>query len=347
MINYSTITQQRDLVTKELEQMVNNSNLGSFSQPIARTLFGLNHRLTPLPVPMNKDQRGIVLMTRPRLNLSDENIRMDRRLAWLKTDNNKSVNHYIRCLLDPSLQDNYGITCPFVDPFQSFMPIMTNTLESLTNWKDITASTYQYPDGFYRESQSFYDGPSLDYTLYDISGSWKNVLGNIVTKIAAVWIHYGFFVFEDRLVPYPDYWWNFEIDYNTRIFKLTLDATKTYVTQMWSTIAYPLNAPTGASANFEANNPFNTSNNQVNINWRAHGTETIDNLLVEEFNAIVCQRNPRMEDKYREQYMHRLEPSELNFFNNWGYPHIDLNDNMRLSWWVFKEHYETAFLGRD
>lgn len=343
MLEYSKLLQSREDREKTglaLEKLVNTTAIGSFNQPIARNLFGLNHRIQPSPLPLNRDQHGIAFFTRPRLNLTDDNIRMDRRLAWLKTSETKSINNYIRCMLDPELQIKHNVVCPFVDPYMSFIPILTNTLESLTNWRDIAPAIYQYPEGLYRESQTFIDGPTLDYAPYDIAASFRNIQGNIVTKMLAVWLHYAFFVFEGRLTPYPEYWWNFEIDYNTRIFKLSLDTTKTYVTSILSTIAYPTNAPTGATGNYEANAPFNEANNQLAINFRAHGTETLDDILFLEFNQIVQMRNPRMRDGERQEKMHKLVGKELTFFNNFGYPHIDLRTK-ELSYWIFKEHYNT------
>lgn len=331
-----------DFRTRQLENLANRGPIGSIAQPITRALFGINHRIQPGAVPINKDQHGIALFTRPRLNLTDENIMYDRRLAWLRSSNPASISTYIRCMLDPDLQQKGLVTCPFVDPYQAFIPIFTNTLESLVNWQDIAPGTYEYHPGLYKEARNFIDGPSINYTTYDISASFRNVIGNIITRMTAVWLHYASCVFEGRLVPYPEYWWNFETDYDTRIFKLSLDASKEYVTQVTSTIAFPLSSPTGASSNYEANQPFNESLNQLSIPFRAHGLETYDDILIEEFNMIVEERNPSMKSEDREVYMHELKKDELAYFNNYGYPRIDMRTK-RLSWWISKDQYKYHF----
>lgn len=330
-----------------LEYVTQNGPHSSRFSPVTRALYGIDPFQQTGALPLHKDGYGLVFFTRPELNLSTENIQNDRRLALLVTNEETSINNYVRCMLDPYLQiggDDRPIRCPLVDPHQAFIPILTNTCQSLSGLRDVAPPTYTSAEGQYRESMSFVDGPSIDYTTYDIQASFRNIIGNIVTRMMFVWTHYASLCFDGTLVSRPDYWLDNEVDYNTRIFKISLDPNKEYVTQISSTITFPLNSPVGASGNFENNTPFNSSNDQVSISFRAHGYETYDNILIEEFNACVIYRNDAMRDGRREGNMVLLDRALINIFKNRAYPRINPGTS-RLEWWVFREDYHRVMTG--
>lgn len=328
-----------------LEQLVQNSSQSSRYSPMTRALYGIDPYNETGALPMSKDGFGLVFFTRPELNLSQDNIKYDRRLASLLTTEQNSVNNYIRCMLDPSLQMGFRnipegtVQCPLVDPRQAFIPILTNTCESLSGLRDLNPSTFQTAEGKYRESMSFPDGPSIDYTTYDIQASFRNIVGNIVTRMTFVWLHYMSLCFDGTIVSYPEYWLDNEFDFNSRMFKLSLDVNKEYVTQISSSILFPLNSPIGASGNFENTTPFNRSNDSISISWRAHGSETFDNILIQEFNDCVAYRNSAMLDGSRQGRMQLLTMDEISFFKNTCYPRIN-PDNSKLEWWVDIENYK-------
>ena len=58
-----------------LDDVSHYSSIGPISTAISNNLFGINHRQTPSPVPLNRDHYGLAFFTRPQLNLQDENIR--------------------------------------------------------------------------------------------------------------------------------------------------------------------------------------------------------------------------------------------------------------------------------
>lgn len=329
-----------------IESITARGPLGSLDSPVARALWGINHRSQPGAIPTHKDQQGYVFFSRPNLNLSSENIQFDRRLAFLNTNEPMSINAYIRCMLDPSLQGRNEAQCPLVDPHQAFIPILTETIESISGFRDIAPGVYTTPEGMFKESMSWIDGPSVDYTTYDIPASFRNIVTNIVTRMSFVWTHYQSLVMQGVIVPYPNYWLDHEADFNTRIFKLNMDQTKTYVTQITSTIAEPTSSPVGAAANFEKSGPYNRTNDQVSVNFRCHGMETYDAILLEEFNEVVCYRNEFMRDGKREASYKKIPTRALQAFNYAGYPRIDPNTN-ELEWWVPNADYAQIMGNED
>lgn len=330
---------QRERIGREIEQATRDGPFGALESSITRAFSGINHRGQPGALPMHKDHFGLTFFTRPRLNLSTDNISFDRRMAFLITDEANSINNYIRCMLDPELQIGpEAIKCDLVDPRQAFIPIFTNTLESLPGWRDLAPGTHTSAEGIYKESMSWIDGPSIDYTTYDINGSFRNVVGNVITRMAFIWTHYQSLIFEDTLVPYPQYWLENEMDFNTRIFRLNLDPTRRYVTQVTSTIATPISAPIGAAANFENSGPYNRSNDQVSVNFRCHGLETYDAILIKEFNLLVEQSNPQMVDGPRQTNYVKIPQWYLGILNHEGFPRIDPATN-ELEWWISRARF--------
>ena len=103
-----------------------NLPLGSVSKAIADNLYGINCRQTGNAVPMAKDMYGFTFFTRPQLNLTRLNITNHRRFYSLLNQNPASYQVYTRLMLDPKLSHVGGLTSPLVDPFNAFIPILTN-----------------------------------------------------------------------------------------------------------------------------------------------------------------------------------------------------------------------------
>ena len=74
-------------------------------------------------------------------------------------------------------------------------------------------------------------------------------------------------------------------------------------------------------------------NKDITVRFQCHGFETLDDILVYEFNAATQIFNPSMRDDRRDYDMHKLTKLELPFFNNRGYPRINTN-TYELEWWV-------------
>jgi len=331
--------------TELIEKVSRGTAIGSVESAITKAWYGINHRRTPQKLPRYKDTNNLVFMTRPRLNLSDGNIRANRLLARLETGINDSVANAIRCLLDPSLQKNPArgqpiIKCNVVDENQAFIPIITNTIESLSGFPNLTAFTYTSPEGMYKESLSMVDGPSKNRTTYDIQLSFRNIVGDPVTTLFEIWGHYMALVFDATIVPYPSFISKFEIDYNSRLWSINLDPTLTYVTRIGSSIVFPLDSPNGVASNFERDRIFTSANETISISLRAHGYETNDPILVEEFNRCVeSMHGSRFDARSRYNYFSQVPKFLLGYFNNIGYPYIDPT-TYELSWWVRRQTFD-------
>lgn len=325
----------------------------SFGQPVTNSFFGINYMQTPLPVPMNKDHYGLTFFTRPQLNLQTKNMMRIREMFPLITTDELSVFRAIRCMLDPRLQlysneqdvggEHMGVDCRLIDPLNPFMPLLTNHLVSLSGFPDKVAPVYRSPEGQYREVHSMVDGTSKNYSAYNISATFRNSRGDPVTKLFDAWITYATAVFEGLCVPYVDYLLGGLIDYNTRIYRVTLDPSKRYVSGIAACgAAFPLSSPKGQQYDYNIDKPYNDANNQITIQFEANGAIWDDDILVWQFNALVGGFHPLMRTRAQREANMVLVPAELaNAFNCRAYPRIDPHTRM-LEWWVSKEYYSSV-----
>lgn len=341
-VDLPTFLSQKNLGTPaaNVEHVQLLSQISPSSTAIGSSFYGINHRQTPPAIPINRDYYGLAFFTRPAMNLSTANLQTHRLFTPLLTTVKDSLPRAIRCLLDYTLVQD-GVSSPFVDPQQAFIAPLTNHLLSLNGWPDISVQEFQSHEGLYKEVFGFVDGNITEAVRsYELTATFRNIPGDPITAFFFYWCQYMAAVFEGTLVPYPDMIWENEIDYNTRIYRVVLDSTKTKVQKIAATGAsFPLTSPTGAAFNFDSQQgPLNSSNDQITINFRCFGATYLDDILIDEFNRTVVLFNSNMADAVRTSKYTKVPMSALPIFNNTGYARIDPN-TYELEWWVDNDQY--------
>lgn len=327
--------------TQNVNDASARSPYGTLDDVIGRSFYGINHRQQPLPVPINKDYFGLTFFTRPQLNLSSDNLRAERLLTPLLSKDSTSLQRIIRCSLDHRLESN-NISSPLVDNRQAFIPLLTNNLLSISGWPDVTLPIFTSEPGVYGEVFAQADGVTANYSTYNIQANFRNLPGDPVTLLFFYWLHYASLVFEGVLIPYPEKIIENEIDYMTRIYRLVLDPTKTFVKKIAACgVSIPESAPIGASFNYEAGKPINESSDQVSIPFRCLGAIYMDDILIKNFNDTTILFNPTMADRPRPDLYVKISPLLLSYFNNTGYPRIN-PDTRELEWWIDRVIYDSA-----
>jgi hypothetical protein len=322
-----------------LERVYNATPLGPLPSNMVNTIYGINHRQTQLALPFNRDGFGLTFFTRPRMNLTTNNIRFVRQMYPLLNTEPRSIQRIIRTTLDPQIAfgsdpRNQSITSPYVDVSNMFIPLLSNLCLTISGWPDFVVDTHTTPEGHYRESHSMVDSSVEIKNTYELSASFRNIPNNPVTLLFFFWLFYMAKVFEGEMIPYGSSMWETEIDYNTRIYRLILDPTKRYVQHILATgAAFPLNAPVGALGNFDNSQPYNEANDNVNIRFQCIGMDYNDPISVQEFNAAVVLMNPGMEISTRDSYYIKIPYQVLSFFNMRGYPQINTS-TMELEWYI-------------
>lgn len=317
---------------------------GSISRAIGNTFYSINHRGTQAAIQQNRDFYGLTLFTRPQLNMSLENLRSSRAFIPLLTQDTMSIGRAVRSYLDPRLYLE-GIDCPVVDPENVFLPLLGNHCLSVSGWPDIELQSYQSEPGVYKEVFGFVDSTDDLRGAYTVTASFRNMPGSPILVLIRTWMDYMQKVFRGDLVPYPDYIMHNKIDYNTRIWRLILDPTKTYVVQLGCCgAAYPVSWPGGKTFDYRIDQPLNTDTHELSIQFQCYGAMYNDPVLVRQFNQAVSIFCPSMRDKVRSAVMQKVPPEAMGLLNNTGnsgFARIN-PDTYELEWYVRKDDYKEA-----
>lgn len=322
-----------------------NVGQANLNKQASDTFFGLNITQRNASLPPNTENHGYVFFTRPLMNMSYDNLVVDRVLSSLLASDVESVQRKIRAYFDPRhpSPDWSNFEAKGVDNKQAFIPLLTNNIISLSGWPDFTLNTRTDPPGLYREAYSYVDDIPYNYETNDVVATFRNLTGDPITYMMLMWGWYMALAYEGRIMPYPDLLALNEIDYHTRIYRLVMDRTRTYVSRIAACgAAYPITAPVGNIFNFEGDgsqSPFSNVDDQVSINFRYMGFTYYDNLLVYEFNTTVEEFNRDMSDDNRSRNMVKLQNYEKNYFQRYAYARIN-EHTLELEWWVDKAYYE-------
>lgn len=316
---------------------------------ITQLFRGFDHRQSGANFQRDTYNHGYVFYTRPMMNLSYDNISGDPLLSLLIDENTRSPFRYIRALLDP--QGRYDSALLASD--QAFIPILTNTCVSHSGWPDIGIDSYVAPDGLRRESWAIGDSVAEFNSTIDLTASFENSYGNILSYMFHIWIKYIGAVKLGEMEPYPQAWMLDYADYMSRCWRVVLDKQKKYVVAIATSVAsYPENVPIGASFNFNKESVFPQDTDQVSIQWKSNAIEYNYGHLYEEFNENVCFYNAGMLDGAREQlYIKIGEPhpqdpqgfnrnaNDINLVNYENlYPRIN-PETYEFEWWMKRQDY--------
>lgn len=294
------------IIDRSIDSILESLPIGSVQKAIANNLYGINFRQTGNAVPNSKNHNGFIFFTRPQLNMSTINLTNYRGFYNLLSQNKASYQRYTRCMLDPRmgatgpLDTSPGITCPFVDRRNPFIPILTNNALSGSGWPDITVPVHTSESGLYGEEHSMVDGVTNNFEAFDLDFVFKNTKGNPLIYMFYVWVKYQSLVTEGILNPYLDMITEVEIDYNTRAYRIVLDNQKRYITDIACTGAsFPTNVPTGNLFDYNSDAPYITRNGEINLRFRSNGFMAFEDIIKYWFNQAVAIFNPDLREVLR------------------------------------------------
>jgi len=322
--------------------------LGSPDSIFHDVLFGINRRIRGDVVPANNDLQGLTLFTRPNLNLTYDNISQVRVMTHLMTEEPLSFQRAVRVLLDTTQSvEGWGegkkkISTSLVDEKLPYIAMLTNAIVSCSGWPDLSLNPYVSPEGMMKESWIMNNKVMECYEHFTLSCGFQNMRGDPVSLLFLMWETYMSAVYTGKMVPYPQMLVDNEIDYMTRIYRLILDKTGTYV-QKWASIGagFPVSNNSGAAFNFSRDQPFTTELDQIQVNFSCVGAIYNDPITLEELNLTTVALNDILRDSvYGRDKTYIPIPAEyIKLFNYRGYPIVDLKTN-RLQWYVHRQWIE-------
>lgn len=321
--------------------------LGRFSgyNPIRSALTdayrGINQNAASVYVPVDNSQYGLVFFTRPRLNLSYYNITQDRVFTPLHNTDKTSTYSVIRAYLDPIGHRIRNEGSDFVDTQSPWICMLSNYIETLSGFPDPVFDTYTTKAGMYREELSMMDGFAVDYSAYDVTCTFKNPKGNVVLDLFHIWTRYATRVKEGVVNPYPENLFQNIIDYNTRIYRITLDETRRFITNIAACgAAFPTSMNLGAMSDYDRNKVTTDAGDILSVTFKCNGAMYRDPILMDEFNSVTCIFNQAMigADNRKKNFV-KLSQRERVWFNMKAIPWINL-DTSELEWYVTKADYD-------
>jgi hypothetical protein len=226
-----------------------------------------------------------------------------------------------------------------IDNRQAFLPLLSNSLVSMSGWPDLVANAYSSPEGMAKETWMMNDSIVKVNGRFDLNCSFQNMLGDPITLLFQAWLTYMGAVYLGTMSPYIISLIENEIDYMTRVYRFVLDYSGRFI-QKWACcgVAMPTSLNIGSSFDMDRANPFSTSVDQVSMSFACIGAEYNDPVILDDFNKTVITQNARMADGARQEDYVKIPRDERNLFNYNGYPRVNLKNN-ELEWWIDKDIY--------
>lgn len=305
------------------------------------TLYGFNSDFGKRYLHPSRNNRGLVFFVRPQLNLTDENIKFSRMLYGNLASQGHSISNFVRQTLDPRLAQTAAVEV--INNKQAFIPLLTNTLTSLTGFPDVELPTSSSSPGLLNEVYTLPDGAVDLYGPVEISGSFSNTTGEPVMNLIHTWVIATSLMIQGKIRPYADFIAEHERCFDTRIFRLVLDQTGRFVRRIAATgPGFCDSVGVGAGFNYNALSHFIEGDEVHSFRFKMAGIEYKDPILVYEFNEIGIIFQPLLHDDMREENLRIIPPEFRHIVNYMGYPRID-PETMELQMWVEKDKAREIF----
>lgn len=324
----------------EIDLVKRRGGYGSVNSSSFNVLHGINRGSAGNHVSPNEDHQGFVFFTKPILNLSTGNVMGIRKLQYLASTDPNSIACAIKCMLNPA---SFGlkyeptqVRSAAIDDTSPFIPVLTNTLRSLSGWPDSVVDFFTSEEGLAKQVYGWADSRAENYGTYDLTATFSNVAGDVVGNLASVVREYMCRVAEGTtMVPYPEFIAENEIDYQMRIYTLITDKTKRYLQKIACTGAAMIGAvPDGAAFNHSADNNLVADTNETSIPFKCFGVRYNDPIIIRDFNDVGIMFNPAMAtEATRKKSMTLLTSTEAALFNYKGNVRINTETNA-IEWWI-------------
>lgn len=284
-----------------MEQLVDSiskdSGIGQMNDAYFNMMRGINHRGLGNPVSSNQDNTGLILFTRPDLNLSYDNLARQRVLMPLATqqDEPPTLQRAVRSILDPR-GNKRGINSPLVNELSPFISVLTNNLISLSGWPDIAPETYSSKEGVMLEAWSMITGIAKHNGNFDLTASFRNTQGSPITLLILTWLYYAYGVRFENMEPYMENVVNTTVDSKTRIYHFILDPGRQYIqhSAVAGFGAQPTTFPIGNLFNYTGGDTMQQSQEQLPITFKCSVAEYNDPINFRELNRLVAEFNPML-----------------------------------------------------
>lgn len=297
-----------------IDDIHRDAGYGGRSTQYAETARGFdiyNRGQTVIP---SRSATGLVFFTRPLLNLTYGNLSLDNTFLPWRDAPPESILRMTRVFLDPinqTKQDSYlkdkdgiytksldieRVTSPMVDPYNPFIPLLSNRLLSLSGWPDVRMDHYASDAGLRGEQWIMADGIGEVNGAFTLDSTFSNREGDDIYILFDLYLKYIYRVTVGDIRPYAKMIAMRMLDYMMRAYSFTLDGTMKYITHYACTGAmFPTNLPSGIPHNYDYQENIKSGLDQISISWQCTGARYNDNRILLDFNKLVGMFNRDLE----------------------------------------------------
>lgn len=325
-----------------LDDIVRTQGHGSYRGVSTATMWGIDHENVSTYIEAPHEEYGLVFFTKPMLNLSYNNILQDTRTSLMASKNNLSMPRIIKGLLDPISQLDPRFSCPIIDRYSAFIPLLTNTCTNISGAPSLYLNSFETPAGKMGEVYSMPDSHAEQYEAWTCSATFNNGPGGITSEMFSKYVTYMGLLREGVFRRRQGFSYDNRRDYDIRAYSIVFDSTRRYIQKISCPGAmYPVGVDNGKDFDMVKDNQGTIieDSKTVSVSFKAMGYYSRDPIVFLMFNQTVINMNPFMHPNFIKQYMVEI-PDELRlYYNKVGYPLIDMNTS-KLRWFMFKEDFE-------
>lgn len=302
-----------------LSESFKSAGLGPTTATVSNFLSRLDRHGTAL-LPANTLNYGYTFITRPRLNMTEGNLRQYPVLSSLLNTDPNSVSFMIRMLLDTRLHRNKRInygggatavksykdneaatlsdiakTSPLLDIENPFFTPLCNGLKGISGWPDFNLAEETTEGDFHSGDFTFIKGSDYNNKTQELSLEFKDVQGSIILATFYYWCLYMALQAKGVVMAYGDDIYLQRLNYTVSIYRFITDPSRKHI--VWwakATGCFPKSVPIGALFNVNQNEVSISSAHEFSVPFVANDIKYNDPGIILDFNTLVSSYCPDM-----------------------------------------------------
>lgn len=313
-----------------------------FDAPVIKTLSGIRilgpgHQFNPIP----DDSIGLSFVSRPLLNLSDENLSLFPNFFPMYKSRANSIMSYCRGMLDKQWGLANSGNIAFFDPYTAWLTPLTNYLKVSSGFPDLSLGVGTSSPGFRQEVYRFINSILQHNGAYPIRQSYYMTQPKFLPFIFEIWLNYinEVTLGDNGVEPYGEALKQNYQDYDCRIYHMILNRNMRNIEWLFcNASSVPSSYPSGAFSTIDRtqNSLRGQGQDEFDVQFESIAFRYGNVLVAKMFNESTIYFNPDMADGKRSSKYRALNFNEYYGANYTRvYPFIDLA-NMVLQYWVAK-----------
>lgn len=305
----------------------------------------------PVMMPLSDNTIGLAFVTRPQLNLTDDNLERSEKLCSLVGCSQHSIAACVRGWLDERwAAANQPITVQNKLPF---IPMLTGYLKTSTGFGDLQFQINTTEPGIREQVYQRVASKLEENGLYTIAQTYYNPRPSVIPALFQTWLDYISEVTsgDRRLGPRDGYLFGNRVDFDCRVYHLIMNKDTEFLENIFATVqSIPSSYPAGSQANIDntQNSLRGEGQDDFSMQFSSTGMRFNELGLIQSFNEHSYLYNPGIRPNVRNQYYRMLKPNEYEKYAYGAYPLLIpvINDRrgdngvgrtgIKLTWWVEK-----------